>query len=184
VSDETRIDSTRRSRADRLWQPWNSLKLVTDLPLARLAVSAGQGEVDPKQSTNEPLVGRISQSGIRFEGTDGWIDSHKWRGALKACRGEMLDAGIDPEKVKIYRPSEIVPGPSDNGGEYRNFFDCEKSHQRTYTPAETGHRTITIAHMGNISMLLGRRLAWEPEGERFINDPEANRILRRKQRES
>ncbi len=95
----------------------------------------------------------------------------------------MLDVAIDSEKVKIYRPSEIVPRTSGNGGEYRNFFDCVKSRQRTYAPAETGHRTITIAHIGNISMLLGRKLAWEPEVERFVNDPEANRMLSRKQRE-
>jgi predicted dehydrogenase len=148
-----------------------------------MTVSAGQGEVDPNQSTDAPLVGRTSQPGIRFEGADGWIESHKWRGTLKASRREMLEVAIDPEKVKIYRPSEIIPRASGNGGEYRNFFDCVKSRGRTYAPAETGHRTITIAHLGNISMLLGRKLQWDPEAERFVNDPEANAMLGRKQRE-
>lgn len=49
--------------------------------------------------------------------------------------------------------------------------------------AETGHRTITIAHLGNISMILGRKLQWDPESQRFVNDPEANAMLGRKQRE-
>jgi predicted dehydrogenase len=148
-----------------------------------MTVSAGQGELDPSQSHDGPMVGRTSQPGVRFEGTDGWVETHKWRGTLKASRREILDVAIDPDKVKLYRPSEIVPRASGNGGEYRNFFDCIKSRGRTYAPAETGHRTITIAHIGNIAMLLGRKLQWDPETERFVNDDEANRMLGRQQRE-
>ncbi len=72
-------------------------------------VSAGTGDLDPRQSVAGPVVGRTSQPGIRFEGTDGWIESHNWRGSLKASRREMLDTEIDPATAGIYRPSEIVP---------------------------------------------------------------------------
>ena len=58
-----------------------------------------------------------------------------------------------------------------------------KSRQPCYAPAETGHRTVTIAHVGNIAMLLGRKLRWNPEAERFVDDPEADKMLSRKQRE-
>ena len=73
-----------------------------------LTVSAGQGDLDPHVRHEGPVVGRTSEPGIRFEGNEGWIESHSWRGSLKASRRPMLDAVIDPEKVKIYRPSEIV----------------------------------------------------------------------------
>jgi len=95
----------------------------------------------------------------------------------------MLDAAIDPERVRIYRPTEIVPRAGGNGGEYRNFFDCIKSRQPCYAPAETGHRTISIAHIGNIAMLLGRKLRWDSARERFADAPEADAMLTRPQRE-
>ena len=148
-----------------------------------LTLSAGQGDLDPKKSHDGPVVGRTSQPGIRFEGADGWIESHGWRGSLKASRRDMLDVVIDPEKVKIYRPSEIVDRKEGKGGEHRNFLDCVKSRKPCYAPAETGHRTITIPHIGNIAMQLGRKLRWNPDAERFVDDAEADTMLSRKQRE-
>lgn len=95
----------------------------------------------------------------------------------------MLDVEIDPDKVKLYRPSEIVGRTEGKGGEHRNFYDCVKSRQPTYAPAEIGHRTISIAHIGNIAMLLGRKLRWNPEREQFVDDGDANAMLSRPQRE-
>jgi hypothetical protein len=68
------------------------------------------------------------------------------------------------------------------GGEQRNFLDCVKSRKQCYAPAENGHRTITIAHIGNIAMILGRKLKWDPQKERFLNDEKANEMLRRPMR--
>jgi hypothetical protein len=95
----------------------------------------------------------------------------------------MLDAAIDPEKVQIYRPSEIICRTEMKGGEHRNFLDCVKSRRPCYAPAETGHRTITIAHLGNIAMQLGRKLRWNPLAERFVADAEADLMLSRHQRQ-
>jgi predicted dehydrogenase len=148
-----------------------------------LTVSAGVGDLDPKVRHNVPVVGRTPNPGIRFEGADGWIESHGWRGSLRASRRPMLDVAIDPAAVKLYRPSEIVARTNDIGGEHRNFIDCVKSRQPCYAPAETGHRTITIPHLGNIAMLLGRKLRWNPDAERFVDDAEADAMLSRKQRE-
>jgi predicted dehydrogenase len=120
---------------------------------------------------------RVSSRGalIRFEGTDGWVECPGWRSPLKASDPAILEAKIDPDRIKLYRPSEIE-GPADGskGGEHRNFYDCVKSRQPTYAPAETGHRTITIAHLGNVAMQLGRTLRWDPQTESFPDDPEAN----------
>jgi hypothetical protein len=41
------------------------------------------------------------------------------------------------------------------------------------------HRSITIAHLGNIALSTGRDLKWNPDTETFINDPGANRLLSR-----
>jgi predicted dehydrogenase len=148
-----------------------------------LHISAGQGDLDPNVSHPGKVVGRTPQPGIRFEGTKGWIESHKWRGTLKASERPMLDVEIDPKVVDIYRPKEIIPRTKGIGGEYGNFLECIKTRKPCYAPAETGHRTITVAHIGNIAMMLGRKLQWDAEAERFVDDDEADGMLTREQRE-
>lgn len=150
-----------------------------------MRVSAGPGDLDPAVAPREtPLVGRTSSPGIRFEGSEGWIESHNWRGALRASRRDWLDVEVDPKSLGIYVPSEVVKRKEGGkGGEHRNFLDCIKTRQPCYAPPEIGHRTITIAHIGNIAMMLGRKLRWDPDQERFIGDDEANAMLTRKQRE-
>ena len=69
-----------------------------------MTVSAGQGDLDPKVRHEGPVVGRTPNPGIRFEGDEGWIESHGWRGSLKASRRKMLDAVIDPAKRQYLSP--------------------------------------------------------------------------------
>jgi len=69
--------------------------------------------------------------------------------------------------------------PAIQAREHREFLDCVKSRRDTYAPAEVGHRTATVCHIGNISMLQGRKLRWDPDAERFINDDQANAMLSR-----
>ncbi len=127
----------------------------------------------------------VSQGpGIRFEGSDGWVGFEGWRGPLQASAPAILKSTIGPNEVRLYRPSEVVTREDGfKGGEHRNFIDCVKSRQPCYAPAETGHRTITIAHIGNIAMILGRKLRWDPAAERFVGDSEADAMLQRRQRE-
>jgi len=121
--------------------------------------------------------------GVRFEGTDGWVECQNWRSGLKASRPELLE-DLRPGETPLYRPSEIVRNTDGGkGGEHRNFLDGVRDRRPCYAPFETGHRTITIAHIGNIAMMLGRKLTWDPQAERFVGDDEANRMLGRPQRE-
>ena len=137
-------------------------------------VSAGQGDLDPG----------IRLRGDRRLGSASRQTAGERPLARPSRAARCSTSGSTRTKVKLYRPSEIV-GRSDGGkgGEHRNFLDCVKSRKPCYAPAETGHRTITIAHIGNIAMLLGRKLRWNPEAERFVDDAEADAMLTRKQRE-
>jgi hypothetical protein len=49
-------------------------------------------------------------------------------------------------------------------------------------PAEIGHRTASICHLGNIGYWLNRKLLWDAVKERFEGDDEANRWLSRETR--
>jgi hypothetical protein len=111
---------------------------------------------------------------LRFEGTGGWIGNQGWCGALKAEPASVLTSRIGPDETHLY----TCPG-----GEIRNFLDCVKSRKPCYSPVENGHRAAAIAHLGNIAMMLGRKLRWDPQNERFLNDDGADRMLSRPMRD-
>jgi len=112
-------------------------------------------------------------TGLRFEGTDGWVGNKGWCQPLEASDPKILQTPLGPSDLHL----EVGPG------EHRNFLDCVKSRRDPYFPAEVGHRCCTIAHIGNIAMELGRRLRWDPDKEEFIDDPMANQMRSRALRE-
>lgn len=63
-----------------------------------------------------------------------------------------------------------------------NFFDCVAQRKAPISDIESQHRSVTTCHLANISMRLGRKLAWDPNEESFIGDDEANSWLSREQR--
>jgi len=113
-------------------------------------------------------VSTDEEFGIQFEGSEGSI------GGDVTNPESLLDTVIGPDEIQLYKS---------NGGHHKNFIDCVFSKEPTAAPAEVGHRSIAIAHLGNISMRLGRDLDWDPVNEKFINDEEANKMLSREMRE-
>jgi len=106
---------------------------------------------------------------IGFKGSEGWIQCLGWRGELTASSKSIVDAEIKSSDEHLYTAKS----------EHRNFIDCVKSRKDTYNPVEVGHRTASALHMGNISLLLNRKLHWDPDKEEFINDVEANEMRTR-----
>ena len=120
---------------------------------------------------------------IKFEGSEGWIMFRGWRQPLRASRESILTAEIPADK-RLHRPRVVIERTNELvGGEHLDFTDCIRNGGTTYAPAEVGHRTVTISHIGNIAMQLGRKLHWNPEREEFADDAEANALLSREQRE-
>jgi len=112
-------------------------------------------------------------TGLRFEGTEGWLGNDAWRTPVKASSQEILQSVIGPDEIRLF----TCPA-----GEQRNFLDCVKSRRDPYFPAEIGHRCCSIAHIGNIALELGRRLHWNPDTEEFLGDDTANRMRSRAMR--
>ena len=116
-------------------------------------------------------VSSKDRMGVRFEGTDGWI----WvtRGNWEASDPSLLESEIGPDEIHLYK--------SEN--HFRNFIDCVISREEPVAPVETAHRSITIAHLGNIAMMVDRDLKWDPDAEQIIGDEEANSMLSRPMRD-
>ncbi|MCK5173114.1 MAG: gfo/Idh/MocA family oxidoreductase, partial [Planctomycetes bacterium] len=108
--------------------------------------------------------------GACWYGDKGWI--YVTRGALRAEPASILKEIIEPGETRLYKSSNHV----------RNFLDCVKSRAETIAPAEVGHRSISVGLLGEIAMLTGRKLKWDPDKEVFTNDADANRYLTRAMR--
>ena len=135
--------------------------------------TATEYHIEYKYANGVTMIITSGEVHLRFEGTEGWVGNTGWRGHLQAEPKSILDSVIGPDEIHLY--TELA-------GEHRNFLDCVKTRRDPYFPAEIGHRCCTVMHLGNISMLLGRKLKWDPEREIFPGDAEANRMLSRPRR--
>jgi len=115
------------------------------------------------------------QQGVRFVGETGWV--HITRAGLKTEPAELRKIIIGPNEIHLPRPAG-----DHRQGHRRDFLDCVKTRKATIAPAEVGHRTATVAHLGNIAMLCGRKIKWDPNREQIIGDASANRMLSRAMR--
>jgi hypothetical protein len=114
--------------------------------------------------------GRTYPNGIRFVGEKGWVFVS--RGKLDASPKSLLQSVIGPNEIHLH----------ESGDHKGDFLKGVLTRGETVAPIENAHRTITVAHLANISMKLGRKIAWDPEQERCVNDPEADRQLTRAMR--
>jgi len=112
-----------------------------------------------------------NRHGIRFEGTNGWI--HVARGILETEPNSLLRETLGPNEIHLYESASHVG----------NFIECVKSRRPTVCPIDVAIRSDMICHLSDISMRLNRKLRWDPDGERFVDDPGADRMLVRAMRE-
>ncbi len=57
----------------------------------------------------------------------------------------------------------------------QNWIDCIKSREMPVSDVETGHRSIAVCHLTNITRWMDRELTFDPLTERFIDADDANR---------
>ncbi len=61
-----------------------------------------------------------------------------------------------------------------------NFIDCVRSRKRANADVQQGHYSAMLCHLATISCAVGnRRLEFDAASESFVNDPEADRHLKR-----
>jgi len=94
-------------------------------------------------------------------------------GAVTSARGG--NEGFRCERVE-------VAGADGTGLHLKNFIDCVRSRQKPVADVETGHRSTTVPHLGNIAFRTGHKIHWDAEREEILGDAGATALLDREAR--
>lgn len=127
------------------------------------------------------------RNGVLFEGDEGRIFVNRGSVSGKPIE-DLATRPFGRDQFKLYA-HDNHSRPERSGkldaiiNHMGNFFDCVQSRHRPISDVESQHRSVSVCHLGNISMRLGRPLQWNPETERFVDDVEADAWLQREQRE-
>ncbi len=107
---------------------------------------------------------RTEKPYFKIEGTEGWV------------RADFSKIEAEPASLLTWKP-----GPDDKTlrlkSDKQDFIDSVKSREETLEPAEVGHRVTSLCHLGHIAIQMGRKLTWDPDAERFVNDAEADVLI-------
>jgi hypothetical protein len=111
-----------------------------------------------------------SPNGVTFQGSDGWIFVS--RREIKASNPDLITQPLPASAKRLYHSENHM----------QNFFDCIRSRKQPICESEIGHRSVSVCHLGVLSMRLGRKLKWDPKHEKFVDDKDANKMLSREMR--
>ncbi|HEV3384324.1 MAG TPA: Gfo/Idh/MocA family oxidoreductase [Gemmata sp.] len=64
-------------------------------------------------------------------------------------------------------------------GHMRDLLRAREEHKKPVADIEQGYISTTSCILANLSMKLGRSLTWDPVKHQVVNDPEANKLLKR-----
>lgn len=106
-----------------------------------------------------------------FEGTEGMV---------LVGRGQLEYRPRDGRRFPFPKIEQRVMASKDHK---QNWLDGIRNGQECICPAEIGHRTATICHLGNIGYRLRRKLKWDPKQETFVEDAAADKELSRTPRD-
>ena len=112
------------------------------------------------------LIVKSGGTGIRVEGSDGWIECPSWRADLKTSDDAILEDTGKSEAIWPQPPTEHV-----------DFINAVRNDTTPIYQPKDIHCLSNAMHLGNISMRLDRKITWDAKNEVILNDDEANTYL-------
>ena len=122
------------------------------------------------------LQGWRGSCGVTYFGSEGWVACADGYSRPEASNPVLLSDFSTVLQNYLARTGRVV-------GHMRDFLNCVKTRRQTIANPVVTHRTMSTVHIANITSWLKRDMTWNPEKEEFVNDPEANRLRARAQRE-
>ncbi len=114
-------------------------------------------------------------NGIMFEGT---------QGRFLVNRGKLVGKPVD-QLADNPLPTDALerlygqPMPQSH---MHNFVECVNSRQQPISDVVSHNRMLNVCHAINIAMRLNKKVIFDPETRRFVNDDLANRLIQREPR--
>lgn len=138
------------------------------------------------EMTEQPYLEDMPNAqGIKFIGTDGWIEVA--RGYLACSKSNLV-----PKELAGNRPRNLTPEERQrmfeemqkaqeegrgsfeiNSDHMQNFIDCVRSRQKPIASIEVGASTAILCCIGNMATELQRPVKWNPATYSFGTDTEA-----------
>ena len=133
-------------------------------------------------------LGTNSEAGIRIGdlifGSKGWMSlDNEDVGVSKV---HYSDIKIKPDGFSSYNEEDGPKFTNDDPAtansvvnHFTNFLECVKSRKWQNLNADIleGHLSTSLCHLGNIACRVKRTLHFNPNAEKFVNDPEADAYL-------
>jgi predicted dehydrogenase len=113
------------------------------------------------------------RGGTKWIGEKGWI--YVDRGKIDASQKSLLSDKIGENEIHL-------KNNGDAHGHYEEFIECVKSRGKTLTPARVALHSATPGWLGQIAMLTGRKIHWDPKKFEIAGDAEATKLLSRDMR--
>ena len=157
----------------------------------------GSGPVEVSSENSEPDPGGMPKvtwkyaNGVVMESRDNDNEKIPWEGGKFFCERGQLNINrnrfnIMPAALKRELTARFGnPEPSREEAHVENFLECMRTRGKPVADVEIGHRSVTVAHLGNIARELGGTLHWNPVTERFIGNRnrEADALMSRERRQ-
>lgn len=94
--------------------------------------------------------------GVVFVGSEGKVCVD--RGRFKAEPEALGGIKIEDLPIRLYRSTN----------HYKDFVDCIRTRRKPVCDVETGARSVTVCHLGNIAFWNKQDLKWDPKAEEFV----------------
>jgi predicted dehydrogenase len=114
-------------------------------------------------STNYPMN---CDSGVEFYGTKGKMFLSK--------RGKLTIVDMKNKPIKF--DGADVDAPYDH---FANFVSAIRESRQPNAPMIEAHRSVSLVHLANVALRVGRSLDFDPQAEQIVADQEASDLLTR-----
>ncbi|MEM9826788.1 MAG: Gfo/Idh/MocA family oxidoreductase [Planctomycetota bacterium] len=125
-----------------------------------------------------------ARNGILFEGDAGRIFVN--RGGVSGRAVQDLKSRPLPEDAlpAVAKGREVLDRAKrfDSLAHVEDFFRCMRTRAKPISDVFGHHRALTTCHLAGIAARLNRKLTWDPQAQRIVDDAAANKMIAREPR--